>query len=113
MSIQGNGAWPTLAPGRQRQANAAASVQAVLEACDCTGSVTVVLWNSVCVQWYRCLKPGDIVSLRGVRVKRCYYAEPEDIGTTPGRARTRANSANAARGDRKPLRPLLFLQRSA
>lgn len=58
----------------------AVSVQAVLEVCDRTGSVCVVLWNSVCVQWYRRLKPGDIIRLRGFRVKRHFQAEPEDVG---------------------------------
>ncbi|XP_041821711.1 RPA-related protein RADX [Chelmon rostratus] len=53
--------------------------KAVVEVCDRTGSVCVVLWNSVCVSWYRCLKPGDIISLRRYRVKRHYQAEPEDI----------------------------------
>ncbi|XP_059210341.1 RPA-related protein RADX isoform X3 [Centropristis striata] len=53
--------------------------KAVLEVCDRTGSVCVVLWNSVCVSWYRCLKPGDIISLRGYRVKQQYQMEPEDM----------------------------------
>lgn len=55
-------------------------LQAVLQVCDPTGSVSVVLWNSVCVDWYRCLKPGDIISLRRYRVKRHYQVEEEDIG---------------------------------
>uniref|UniRef100_UPI0037E86038 LOW QUALITY PROTEIN: RPA-related protein RADX n=1 Tax=Semicossyphus pulcher TaxID=241346 RepID=UPI0037E86038 len=53
--------------------------KAVLEVCDRTGSVCVVLWNSVCVSWYCCLKPGDIISLRQYRVKQRYQAEPDDI----------------------------------
>ncbi|KAM3591172.1 uncharacterized protein V6R79_024076 [Siganus canaliculatus] len=53
--------------------------KALLEVCDHTGSVCVVLWNSVCVAWYRCLKPGDIISLRRYRVKRRYQAQPDDI----------------------------------
>ncbi|XP_076580767.1 RPA-related protein RADX isoform X1 [Chaetodon auriga] len=53
--------------------------KAVVEVCDRTGSVCVVLWNSVCVSWYRCLKPGDIISLRRYRVKHLYQAEPDDI----------------------------------
>ncbi|XP_027131651.1 RPA-related protein RADX-like isoform X1 [Larimichthys crocea] len=53
--------------------------KAVLEVCDRTGSVCVVLWNSVCVSWYRRLKPGDIISLRSYRVKQQYQTEPEDI----------------------------------
>ncbi|XP_037832687.1 RPA-related protein RADX isoform X2 [Kryptolebias marmoratus] len=51
----------------------------LLQVSDQTGSVCVVLWNSVCVDWYRCLKPGDIISLRRYRVKRHYQAEGDDI----------------------------------
>ncbi|XP_051800645.1 RPA-related protein RADX-like isoform X2 [Acanthochromis polyacanthus] len=50
--------------------------KSVLELCDQTGSVCAVLWNSVCVSWYRHLKPGDIISLRRFRVKQRYQAEP-------------------------------------
>ncbi|XP_013856428.1 uncharacterized protein CXorf57 [Austrofundulus limnaeus] len=53
--------------------------KAVLQVSDPTGSLSVVLWNSVCVDWYRCLKPGDIISLRRYRVKRHYQVELEDI----------------------------------
>lgn len=56
-------------------------LQAVLQACDRTGSVCVVLWNSVCVSWYRRLELGDIISLRRFRVKQHYQAEVDDIGT--------------------------------
>ncbi|XP_053271806.1 LOW QUALITY PROTEIN: RPA-related protein RADX [Pleuronectes platessa] len=53
--------------------------KAVLEVCDRTGGVCVVLWNSVCVDWYHHLKPGDVISLRRYRVKRHYQAELDDI----------------------------------
>ncbi|KAK9525189.1 hypothetical protein VZT92_017511 [Zoarces viviparus] len=53
--------------------------KAVLEVCDRTGSVCVVLWNSVCFGWYRRLKPDDIINLRHYRVKRSFLAEPDDI----------------------------------
>ncbi|XP_072232016.1 RPA-related protein RADX isoform X2 [Leuresthes tenuis] len=53
--------------------------KAVLEVSDRTGSVCVVLWNSVCVTWYRCLRPGDIISLSHYRVKQHYQAEAEDM----------------------------------
>ncbi|XP_035005354.2 RPA-related protein RADX isoform X1 [Hippoglossus stenolepis] len=53
--------------------------KAVLEVCDRTGGVCVVLWNSVCVGWYHRLKPGDVISLRRYRVKRHYQAELDDI----------------------------------
>uniref|UniRef100_A0A3Q2FXH3 Uncharacterized protein n=1 Tax=Cyprinodon variegatus TaxID=28743 RepID=A0A3Q2FXH3_CYPVA len=54
--------------------------KAVLQASDWTGSVCLVLWNSMCVSWYRRLKPGDIISLRRYRVKQHYQAEADDIG---------------------------------
>lgn len=57
-----------------------ANKQALLEVCDRTGSVCVVLWNSVCLRWYRCVKPGDIISLRRYRVKRHYQDRSDDIG---------------------------------
>ncbi|XP_054608689.1 RPA-related protein RADX [Dunckerocampus dactyliophorus] len=53
--------------------------RALLEVCDHTGSVCVVLWNSVCVTWYRPLKPGDIISLSYFRVKQLYQSEYDDI----------------------------------
>ncbi|XP_035986977.1 RPA-related protein RADX isoform X3 [Fundulus heteroclitus] len=53
--------------------------KAVLQVCDRTGSVCVVLWNSVCVSWYRRLQPGDIISLRRYRVKQHYQADVDDI----------------------------------
>ncbi|XP_015257047.1 PREDICTED: uncharacterized protein CXorf57-like isoform X2 [Cyprinodon variegatus] len=53
--------------------------KAVLQASDWTGSVCLVLWNSMCVSWYRRLKPGDIISLRRYRVKQHYQAEADDI----------------------------------
>lgn len=58
-----------------------ACVQAVIQVCDHTGSVCVVLWNSVCLSWYNCLNPGDIISLSHYRVKRRFEAESQDIGT--------------------------------
>ncbi|XP_037614856.1 RPA-related protein RADX isoform X1 [Sebastes umbrosus] len=63
----------------RRDRNCECPYKAVLEVCDRTGSVCVVLWNSVCVSWYRRLKPGDIISLRRYRVKQHYQAELDDI----------------------------------
>lgn len=79
--------YKVTAPPQVCEASANAScprpvpVQAVLDVRDPTGSVCVVLWNSVCVRWYRCLKPGDVLALRGFRVKRRFQAEPEDLGS--------------------------------
>lgn len=53
----------------------------MVQVCDRTGSVCVVLWNSVCVSWYRRLNPGDIISLSRYRVKKRFEAESQDIGT--------------------------------
>lgn len=61
----------------------AAWVQAVIQVCDHTGSVCVVLWNSVCVSWYRRLNPGDVISLSRYRVKKRFEAESQDIGKVP------------------------------
>lgn len=53
--------------------------KAQMQVGDHTGSACVVLWNSMCVSWYRCLNPGDIISLSHYRVKRCFTAESQDI----------------------------------
>ncbi|KAM9836626.1 RPA-related protein RADX [Aulostomus maculatus] len=63
----------------RRDRNCECPYKVLLEVCDLTGSVCVVLWNSMCVSWYRCLKPGDIISLRHYRVKHLYQAERDDI----------------------------------
>ncbi|XP_077401182.1 RPA-related protein RADX isoform X2 [Vanacampus margaritifer] len=57
--------------------NCACPYQALLEAHDPSGSVSLVLWNSVCVDWYRVLKPGDIISLSRFRVKQRYNTEDD------------------------------------
>ncbi|XP_076019309.1 RPA-related protein RADX isoform X2 [Genypterus blacodes] len=55
--------------------NSECPYKALLEVCDRTGSVCVVLWNSVCVSWYCSMRPGDIISLSRYRVKPRYQAE--------------------------------------
>ncbi|XP_029943728.1 RPA-related protein RADX isoform X2 [Salarias fasciatus] len=59
--------------------NCACPYKALLEVCDPTGCVCVVLWNSVCVRWFCRLQPGDIISLRRYRVKLRYAAGSDDI----------------------------------
>ncbi|KAL6118163.1 uncharacterized protein ACO6RY_03016 [Pungitius sinensis] len=63
----------------RRDVNCECPYKAVLEVCDRTGSVCVVLWNSVCLDWYRRLTPGDIINLRRYRVKRRFQAQLDDI----------------------------------
>ncbi|KAM8899692.1 RPA-related protein RADX isoform 3-T3 [Spinachia spinachia] len=63
----------------RRDLNCECPYKAVLEVCDRTGSVCVVLWNSVCLGWYRRLKPGDILNLRRYRVKGRFQAQLDDI----------------------------------
>ncbi|XP_077355699.1 RPA-related protein RADX isoform X2 [Festucalex cinctus] len=59
--------------------NCSCPYQALLEAHDPSGSVSLVLWNSVCVDWYCVLMPGDIISLSRFRVKQRYNSEGDDI----------------------------------
>ncbi|KAI9999647.1 hypothetical protein NQD34_018314 [Periophthalmus magnuspinnatus] len=62
--------------------NCACPFKAVLEVSDGSGSVCVVLWNSVCLDWYLRLTPGDIISLRRFRIKPLYQGQgqgPDDI----------------------------------
>uniref|UniRef100_A0A8C6WGB4 RPA-related protein RADX-like n=1 Tax=Neogobius melanostomus TaxID=47308 RepID=A0A8C6WGB4_9GOBI len=60
------------------ETNAACPYKAVLEVCDRSGSVTVVLWNSVCLDWYLRLAPGDVISLRRFRVKQLFQSQQQD-----------------------------------
>ncbi|XP_051935097.1 RPA-related protein RADX [Hippocampus zosterae] len=59
--------------------NCACPYQALLEAHDSSGSVSLVLWNSMCVNWYRVLKPGHVISLSHFRIKERYQSEGENI----------------------------------
>ncbi|XP_072315292.1 RPA-related protein RADX [Eucyclogobius newberryi] len=60
------------------ETNCTCPFKAVLEVCDGSGDVGVVLWNSVCLDWYCRLAPGDIISLRRFRVKPRYQGEHQD-----------------------------------
>ncbi|XP_028298231.1 RPA-related protein RADX isoform X2 [Gouania willdenowi] len=59
--------------------NCVCPYKAILQVCDSSDSVCVVLWNSVCVRWYCRLKVGDIISLRHFRVKQQFGAGPQSI----------------------------------
>ncbi|KPP57889.1 hypothetical protein Z043_124336, partial [Scleropages formosus] len=48
--------------------------KAVLEVADRSGRAAAVLWNSLCVRWYRSLRPGLVLRLSGYRVKESYGA---------------------------------------
>ncbi|KAM9827259.1 RPA-related protein RADX [Neosynchiropus ocellatus] len=64
--------------GRADQ-NCECPYKAILEVCDSTGSVCVVMWNSLCVRWYRCMRPGDIISLKNYKVKKSFEVNSDDI----------------------------------
>ncbi|XP_036452198.1 RPA-related protein RADX [Colossoma macropomum] len=46
--------------------------KAELQVADGSLSVCVVLWNTVCLDWYRCLQPGQVLRLSRYRVKESY-----------------------------------------
>ncbi|XP_072543964.1 RPA-related protein RADX [Salminus brasiliensis] len=46
--------------------------KAELQVADGSLSVCVVLWNSMCLDWYRCLQPGQVLRLSHYRVKESY-----------------------------------------
>ncbi|XP_062850165.1 RPA-related protein RADX isoform X2 [Trichomycterus rosablanca] len=46
--------------------------KAELKVADGSMSVCVVLWNTVCLDWYRCLQPGQVLRLSRYRVKESY-----------------------------------------
>ncbi|KAM9501111.1 RPA-related protein RADX [Clarias gariepinus] len=46
--------------------------KAELQVADGSMRVCVVLWNSICLDWYRCLQPGQVLRLSMYRVKDSY-----------------------------------------
>ncbi|XP_067880142.1 RPA-related protein RADX-like isoform X2 [Heterodontus francisci] len=55
--------------------------QAKFLVADKSGSVTVVLWNSLCMDWYRHLEPGMVIHLHNYIVKESYASR---LGQDPG-----------------------------
>ncbi|XP_072114553.1 RPA-related protein RADX-like isoform X2 [Mobula birostris] len=55
--------------------------QAKFLAADKSGLVTLVLWNSLCMDWYRYLEPGMVIQLRNYVVKESYATR---MGLDPG-----------------------------
>ncbi|CAL8384702.1 unnamed protein product [Arctogadus glacialis] len=49
----------------------------VLEVCDRSATVCVVLWNTVCLDWYRTLRPGHTLALNHYRVKTSYTQQSD------------------------------------
>ncbi|KAK3546404.1 hypothetical protein QTP70_026285 [Hemibagrus guttatus] len=52
--------------------------KAELQVADGSMSVLVVLWNSVCLDWYRCLQPGQVLRLSRYRVKDSYSSRSRE-----------------------------------
>ncbi|KAJ8281914.1 hypothetical protein COCON_G00044330 [Conger conger] len=46
--------------------------KAMFEVADRSGQATVVLWNTLCMDWYRCVHPGSTLRLARYRVKESY-----------------------------------------
>ncbi|KAI4905040.1 hypothetical protein NFI96_002013 [Prochilodus magdalenae] len=46
--------------------------KAEMQVADGSLSACVVLWNTVCLEWYRCLQPGQVLKLSRYRVKESY-----------------------------------------
>ncbi|XP_072905081.1 RPA-related protein RADX-like isoform X2 [Hemitrygon akajei] len=55
--------------------------QAKFLAADKSGLVTLVLWNSLCMDWYRYLEPGMVIQLHNYVVKKSYATR---MGLDPG-----------------------------
>ncbi|XP_078389895.1 RPA-related protein RADX-like [Cetorhinus maximus] len=55
--------------------------QAKFLVADKSWSVTVVLWNSLCMDWYRHLEPGMVIRLHNYIVKKSYATR---MGQNPG-----------------------------
>lgn len=46
--------------------------QAELQVADGSLSACLVLWNTVCLDWYRCLQAGQVLRLSRYRIKESY-----------------------------------------
>ncbi|XP_051900746.1 RPA-related protein RADX-like [Pristis pectinata] len=65
--------------------------QAKFLAADKSGLVTLVLWNSLCMDWYRYLEPGMVIQLHNYVVKESYATR---MGQDPGVTREPALELN-------------------
>ncbi|XP_048884077.1 RPA-related protein RADX isoform X2 [Brienomyrus brachyistius] len=54
--------------------NCECAYKTVLEVADRTGLASVVLWNTLCIDWYRSLHPGQLLRLSQYRVKESYLS---------------------------------------
>nr|XP_023653226.1 RPA-related protein RADX-like isoform X2 [Paramormyrops kingsleyae] len=54
--------------------NCECAYKTVLEVADRTGLASVVLWNTLCIEWYRSLHPGQLLRLSQYRVKESYLS---------------------------------------
>ncbi|KAM6151571.1 LOW QUALITY PROTEIN: RPA-related protein RADX [Rhynchocyon petersi] len=46
------------------------SYQTVFDVADCSGMVSVIMWNSLCPEWYKRLQVGFVILLQGYTVKK-------------------------------------------
>ncbi|XP_042638417.1 RPA-related protein RADX [Orycteropus afer afer] len=46
--------------------------QIFLEVADSSGIVSVIMWNALCPEWYKCLQVGVVLLLQQYSVKKCY-----------------------------------------
>ncbi|XP_059831208.1 RPA-related protein RADX-like isoform X2 [Hypanus sabinus] len=65
--------------------------QAKFLAADKSGLVTLVLWNSLCMDWYRYLEPGMVIQLHNYVVKKSYATR---MGLDPGASKEPALELN-------------------
>ncbi|XP_077598728.1 RPA-related protein RADX-like [Stigmatopora nigra] len=84
--------------------------RALLEVSDHTGSVTVVLWDEACLDWYCVLKPGDVICLRNFQIKPLYQSQGQDIeiGINTKFPKTLVTILPSTAGQR--VAPYVFLQ---
>ncbi|XP_041090533.1 RPA-related protein RADX-like [Polyodon spathula] len=57
--------------GRVQQ-NSECPYQAEFQVADRSGSASMILWNSLCLNWFICLEPGIVLKLQNYRVKATY-----------------------------------------
>ncbi|XP_006871133.1 PREDICTED: uncharacterized protein CXorf57 homolog [Chrysochloris asiatica] len=57
--------------------------QTFLEVADNSGMVSVVMWNALCPEWYKCLQVGFVLLLQQYNVKKSYPSRTQPLPVDP------------------------------
>ncbi|XP_016061893.1 PREDICTED: uncharacterized protein CXorf57 homolog [Miniopterus natalensis] len=57
--------------------------QTFLEVADSSGTVSVIMWNTLCPEWYKCLRVGLVLLLQDYSVKKSFPFRPQPLPVDP------------------------------